>query len=857
MGGINLMTVDGGTMDSIIIQNIWLDSCGAPIFIKLGNRDNTLPNHRASSGSMSNITIDSVYCAKSLTQYGSQILGMSGTKIKNVVLKRLNLDNKGTWSGASPMPNWLTNNYPEYDRTDANNTKTTAWGLNVRHVDGLTMENCNFLFASAADDRPCFLIDSCSNVNIDSVKTVKCKKNGASAAIMRNGPTDPGKTFVTVDLGNGTSKIFTRGDPVGTGHPQSTAPIARAPALSLENQGNTIVIRVASNWEVALTDLSGITVFRFRGFGPQKVALPDLGQGCFIARLKAEGITESIRFMHPRGSYLKRRNGTMEMLSKTEIVTRKSAMERAAFVRCASGLAGVLCAVAICTIPLNPLQANAAESTGYFAPIDKPNTPIGTPRGIIPGRVVWARDSTAISYPGTGDWTQDSYNNQKAIDTLLFQAVTGTTGKNTAATAWDALFKDLNKRKTGAATGYNAPESIAIKINLNNNGSTTQIDASPHLLRSLLRELVNDVHVPQASIFMYDAARVSGFGQITRVCKGEFPNVNYGVTGGIDTAAPMKFSGGIIDCPDQAYVCKVASKAKYYINCAILKRHCEPTDNWSTTNGNAPVSMCFKTHIGEFSNPWAGCGGVNGFLHAALREWQKPMGSYCDLVDLESNPKLGGKTVLYILDGLLTGNRYDSPPVKWKMFGGKYPCSVFASQDPVALESVGIDFFNANWAAYGDTLTRLIKNADNHLHEGALLANPPSGTNYVYKDEWSWNNGSLGVHEHWNNATEKKYTKIDFLKILKDQPGVALNPGSPLKPLEQSCSVGRVNGRLFVAFRGEQVRSLEVVDCAGRSVWCEKTLDGESATIDTRGIKGGEYFLLVNGQLRTKGVTIY
>jgi hypothetical protein len=66
----------------------------------------------------------------------------------------------------------------------------------------------------------------------------------------------------------------------------------------------------------------------------------------------------------------------------------------------------------------------------------------------------------------------------------------------------------------------------------------------------------------------------------------------------------------------------------------------------------------------------------------------------------------------------------------------------------VALESVGLDFLRAEMP--------LIKNADRHLHEAALANNPPSGT--VYQPDGT-RLASLGVHEHWNNSTDKKYSR--------------------------------------------------------------------------------------------------
>jgi hypothetical protein len=50
----------------------------------------------------------------------------------------------------------------------------------------------------------------------------------------------------------------------------------------------------------------------------------------------------------------------------------------------------------------------------------------------------------------------------------------------------------------------------------------------------------------------------------------------------------------------------------------------------------------------------------------------------------------------------------------------------------------------------------LIKNADRHLYEAALANDPPSRT--IYKPD-GVRLKSLGVHEYWNNATDKKYSR--------------------------------------------------------------------------------------------------
>ena len=69
-------------------------------------------------------------------------------------------------------------------------------------------------------------------------------------------------------------------------------------------------------------------------------------------------------------------------------------------------------------------------------------------------------------------------------------------------------------------------------------------------------------------------------------------------------------------------------------------------------------------------------------------------------------------------------------------------------------------------------MTRVTGNVDNYLHEAALANNPPSGT--FYHPNGSTRLESLGVHEHWNNEIEKKYSRnlgtgkgIELISIFK------------------------------------------------------------------------------------------
>ena len=153
-----------------------------------------------------------------------------------------------------------------------------------------------------------------------------------------------------------------------------------------------------------------------------------------------------------------------------------------------------------------------------------------------------------------------------------------------------------------------------------------------------------------------------------------------------------------------------------------------------------------------------------------------PMAQYRPLVDLNGHVGMGGKTLLYLVDGIYGGKSWDGIPYKWNMppFGvgavANWPASLFLSMDEVAIDSVAFDFLSQQWPDHA------LRNegVQDYLHEMALANNPPSGTIYdPERDGVSM--ASQGVHEHWNNVTQKQYTRnigtgdgIDLLYVTGD-----------------------------------------------------------------------------------------
>ncbi len=82
--------------------------------------------------------------------------------------------------------------------------------------------------------------------------------------------------------------------------------------------------------------------------------------------------------------------------------------------------------------------------------------------------------------------------------------------------------------------------------------------------------------------------------------------------------------------------------------------------------------------------------------------------------------------------------------------------SVFVSQDPVAIDSVGADFLmNEPVVADRNGALKDNSNVENYLHEAGLVRDAPSGN--VYQNGNGEIVTNLGVHEHWNNSAEKLY----------------------------------------------------------------------------------------------------
>jgi hypothetical protein len=380
----------------------------------------------------------------------------------------------------------------------------------------------------------------------------------------------------------------------------------------------------------------------------------------------------------------------------------------------------------------------------------KPNIPLGEAKGMFPGRVVWGHNPKIASWDGkTGFWWEDKFNNQKETDKLMAQTLTNLTNTKTEKKSWESLFRFFNKNKKNVNSGYNSGEKIAIKINMNNvdaHESNNRINANPQVVLSLLNSLINQGGVPQENITVADPSRFIT-NNVFDKCHVAFPKVHFVDHNGGDGREKATFTenGFQYSFDFDKQTKKLAScfvEADYVINLALMKGHV-----------GQGVTLAAKNFFGclDIETDWRKNAHGSGF--SQNREGKRQYSVYPDFM---GHKDLGGKTMLFLIDGIY-GNKFVDgiPEYKWNLtpFNKQWPNSLFASQDGVAIESVVLDFALTEWPDAPEMMY-----SDHAMEEMALANNPPSGVKYDPERDGTTLE-SLGVTEHWNNPIDKKYSR--------------------------------------------------------------------------------------------------
>ena len=378
-----------------------------------------------------------------------------------------------------------------------------------------------------------------------------------------------------------------------------------------------------------------------------------------------------------------------------------------------------------------------------------PNEPLGRGVGIHPGRVAWIHSPGVAAWDGqTGLWVENRWNDQRKADAMVREAVTQLTGEKTARKAWAALFRNFNKTHGRGSRGYREGEKIAIKLNMNNaltHRDTIELNSSPFVTLALVRSLINDGGVRQADITVCEPSRAIT-DSIYDKCHREFPGVVFvDNIGGDGRQKCDYYEEQIKYSADNGRLVRGLAKcivdADYLINSALLKTHKGPGVTLTAKNwyGATDINLQWRKNA-----------------HNNFDQNRDGTPKYMTFVDFMGHKDLGGKTLLWLIDGLYgCKNVGGEPGPLWTMepFNGQWPCSLIGSLDPVAIDMVGIDLLTSQFPDMPDA-----DYSDMYLIEAAQAGNAPSGTAYDPEGDGTTLK-SLGVAEHWNNATDRQYSR--------------------------------------------------------------------------------------------------
>lgn len=197
---IAIECVDGGFLENVLVENIQATNTGNALFIRLGSRTKKDRKPVLQNITIRNLSVEVAFERPDYeyeirgpalpffhNTFPSSITGIPGNPVRNVTLENIAIKYPGRGnSGLAHMPvsrlDEVPENisdYPEFSMFG----ELPAWGLYVRHVDGLTMKNIQ-LSIEEPDYRPAMVFDDVANLRMNAINILGDQK--PNQAVLHN-----------------------------------------------------------------------------------------------------------------------------------------------------------------------------------------------------------------------------------------------------------------------------------------------------------------------------------------------------------------------------------------------------------------------------------------------------------------------------------------------------------------------------------------------------------------------------------------------------------------------------------------------------------------------------------------------
>ena len=164
IAGIGLMTVDGGFMENVFIENVFMASSRIPLFIRLGDRRRAFPGAEANAPAwLKNVFLRNIRAEKAEAR-GCYIVGLPEKHLQNIVFQDCDFEFTG-----GGLPEWMTSQIAEERETFPTGMEfgmLPAYGFFIRYTDGICFRNVRFR-ALVPDPRPAVTTQFCQDVKLE------------------------------------------------------------------------------------------------------------------------------------------------------------------------------------------------------------------------------------------------------------------------------------------------------------------------------------------------------------------------------------------------------------------------------------------------------------------------------------------------------------------------------------------------------------------------------------------------------------------------------------------------------------------------------------------------------------------